>query len=122
VDQPLLGAPITLVADDYKRREPGAPDIDGPDAQRAYREMVFNAFPDIHIEELHRVADGDLVAIHAILTGTHRGELSGIPATEATVRFEAQEVYRVRDGKIAEHFVLLDTLGLMQQLGVIAAQ
>jgi steroid delta-isomerase-like uncharacterized protein len=117
-----VGAAITLVAGDYKRRQPGAPDIDGPDAQRAYMEMIFNAFPDIHVEELHRVADGDLVAIRAILTGTHRGELSGIPATGATVRFEAQELYRVRDGKIAEQFVLLDTLGLMQQLGVIPAQ
>jgi predicted ester cyclase len=85
-------------------------------------EMVFNAFPDIHVEVLHRVAEGDLVAIHALLTGTHRGELSGIPATEATVRFVAQEVYRMRDNTIAEQFVLLDRLGLMQQLGVIAAQ
>jgi hypothetical protein len=34
----------------------------------------------------------------------------------------AQELYRVRDGKIAEQFVLLDTLGLLQQLGVIPAQ
>jgi hypothetical protein len=40
-------------------------------------------------------------------------------AREAAVRFEGQEMYRVRDGKIAEQFVLLGSLGLMQQLGVV---
>jgi steroid delta-isomerase-like uncharacterized protein len=116
------GEATGLVTDDYKRREPGTPDIDGPDAQRGYMEMVFAAFPDIHIDEVHRVSEGDLIAIHAVLTGTHLGELSGIPATKNTVRFEAQEVYRVRDGKIAEQYILIDSLGLMQQLGVIPTQ
>jgi steroid delta-isomerase-like uncharacterized protein len=110
-----------LVTDDYKRRDPSAPDIDGPEGQRAFIEQVFNALPDVRIEELHRVAEGDLIAVHVILTGTHRGEIFGVPATGATVRFQSQEMYRVRDGKIAEQFVLLDSLGLMQQLGVIPA-
>jgi steroid delta-isomerase-like uncharacterized protein len=115
-------AAVALVTDDYKRRDPSAPDIDGPDGQRAFLGQVFNAFPDIQVEELHRVAEGDLIAVHVIMTGSHQGELWGIPATGTTVRFEAQEMYRVRDGKVAEQFVLLDSLGLMQQLGVVPAQ
>lgn len=114
-------AALALVTDDYMRRDPSAPDIDGPDAQRAFLEAVFHAFPDIQIEELHRVAEGDLVAMHILMTGTHQAEIWGIPATGTTVRFEAQEVYRVQDGKIREQFTLLDSLGLMQQLGVIPA-
>jgi steroid delta-isomerase-like uncharacterized protein len=108
-----------LVTDDYKRHDPNGPDIDGPDGQRAFLDEVFNAFPDIRIEELHQVAEGDLVAVHVLFTGNHRAEFGGIPATGAAVRFEGQEMYRVRDGKIVEQFVLLDTLGLMQQLGVV---
>jgi steroid delta-isomerase-like uncharacterized protein len=115
-------AAVALVTDDYKRRDPSAPDIDGPDGQRAFLEQVFNAFPNIQFEELHRVAEGDLIAVHVIMTGTHQGEIWGIPATGASVRVEAQEVYRVRDGKVAEQFVILDSLGLMQQLGVVPAQ
>jgi steroid delta-isomerase-like uncharacterized protein len=112
-------AAASLVADDYKRHDPSATDIDGPDAQRAFMQEVFTAFPDIRLEELHRVAEGDLIASHLVFTGTHEAEIWGIPATRATVRFEGQELYRVTDGKIAEQFVLLDSLGLLQQLGAI---
>jgi predicted ester cyclase len=84
-------------------------------------EEAFTGFPDIHVEEMHRVAEGDLIASHIMLTGIHRADLWGIPATGTTVRFESHELFRVTNGKIAEQFVLLDTLGLMQQLGVIPA-
>ena len=52
-------------------------------------------------------------------TGTHRGEFQGIPPTDKEVAFTAIEVNRVRDGKVEEHWVELDLLGLMQQLGAI---
>jgi hypothetical protein len=46
------------VTDDYRCRESDAPYIDGPDVQRAFMEAVFTGFPDIHVEEFHRVAEG----------------------------------------------------------------
>ena len=51
--------------------------------------------------------------------GTHRGEFQGIPPTGKEVAFSSMEFNRVRDGKVEEHWVELDLLGLMQQLGAI---
>jgi predicted ester cyclase len=53
------------------------------------------------------------VAFH----GTHRGEFQGIPPTNKQVGFSSIEVNRVVGGEVEEHWVELDLLGLMQQLG-----
>jgi hypothetical protein len=51
--------------------------------------------------------------------GTHRGEFQGIPPTDKQVTFSGIEVDRMVGGKVEEHWVELDLLGLMQQLGAI---
>jgi predicted ester cyclase len=51
--------------------------------------------------------------------GTHRGEFQGIPPTDREVAFSSMEFNRVMDGKVEEHWVVLDLFGLMQQLGAI---
>jgi predicted ester cyclase len=55
------------------------------------------------------------VAFH----GTHRGEFQGMPPTGKEVAFSSIEINRVADGKVEEHWVELDLLGLMQQLGAL---
>ena len=65
------------------------------------------------------MADGDMVAARVVFRGTHRGELQGIPATGKEVAFTSIEVNRLRDGKVEAHWVEIDLLGLMQQLGAI---
>jgi predicted ester cyclase len=58
-------------------------------------------------------------ACHVILTGTHGGEMAGIPATGKTVEFGGTDIIRVVDGKVAEHWGTTDNMRLMQQIGAI---
>ncbi len=76
------------------------------------------AFPDYHstIEDL--VAEGDRVVVRQTVTGTHRGAFMGIEPTGRRVRFEAIDIFRVRDGRIVEHWGLSDSAALAAQLGV----
>jgi predicted ester cyclase len=59
-------------------------------------------------------------ACHVVLTGTHRGELGGIPASGKSVEFDCTDIIRVEDGKVAEHWGTTDNLSLMQQIGAVA--
>jgi hypothetical protein len=63
-------------------------------------------------------AEGDTVAARVAFHGTHRGEFQGIPPTGKEVAFSSMEFNRVVDGKVEEHWVEINLLGLVQQLGV----
>jgi predicted ester cyclase len=65
------------------------------------------------------VAEGDKVAVRLNVTGTHKGELQGIPPTGKQVSFNATDFITFTDGKVAEEWVNADTMGLMQQIGAI---
>jgi steroid delta-isomerase-like uncharacterized protein len=83
--------------------------------------MYRSAFPDVRstIEDL--VAEGDKVVVRWSATGTHRGELMGIPATGKRVTVTGIVIDRIAGGKIVEHWESFDQLSMMQQLGVVPA-
>ena len=110
-----------LVSPNFVRHDPNTPDVRGATAEKQLITMALAAFPDIHftIEEL--VAEGDTVAGRYTLRGTHKGEWLGIPPTNNAVTLAVSEFYRIAESKIAEQWVLLDALGMLQQLGVIPA-
>lgn len=115
----LDGAEEVLAAD-FVHHQPGS----APQNREAYRQLgsaFLAAFPNMQgiIEE--QVAEGDKVATRLTISGTHRGELMGIPPTGKQVTFPAIAIDRLVDGKIAERWNLFDTLGMMQQLGVLPA-
>ena len=56
---------------------------------------------------------------HKVFHGTHTGELLGIPPTGREVEILVIDVVRVADGRIVEHWGIVDRLGLLQQLGAI---
>jgi len=79
------------------------------------------ALPDTEVDVLHLAADGDLVAAHLRLRGTHRGVLRGIPPTGRALSAELFDLVRFDgDGKVAERWGLLDWDALYQQMGVTA--
>jgi steroid delta-isomerase-like uncharacterized protein len=87
-----------------------------------YRDAVLashQAFPDLVVEVLDQLAEGDKVATRWRATGTHRGPFAGIPATGRPVRITAIHLHRVADGKLTEHWEEIDLLRLMRQLGVL---
>ena len=79
----------------------------------------LGAFPDLHIRVEDLIAEGDKIVGRVTLTGTHQGELMGIPATGKKVSFSEILIIRISNGKAVEQWEVADTMSMMQQLGVI---
>ncbi|HEX5500479.1 MAG TPA: ester cyclase [Thermomicrobiales bacterium] len=77
------------------------------------------AFPDLHFAVEELVAEGDTVVSRWTLTGTHRGEFMGIPATGRAIRIGGMSLDHLRDGKLVAGFDGWDALGLRRQLGAL---
>jgi steroid delta-isomerase-like uncharacterized protein len=111
-----------LVAEDHVDHDPAsAAGPGGREGVRGFVESYRTAFPDTHIELGELIAEGDLVAAPWTATGTHNGELMGIPASGKSVTITGIGVDRVVDGKVVESWSNWDSLGLMTQIGAIPA-
>lgn len=80
---------------------------------------LYDAFPDQQYTLDDVIVEGDKAVVRWTFTGTHKGAFMGIPPTNKKVAFWEIEIHRLAGGKQAEAWARLDTLGLMQQLGVI---
>jgi steroid delta-isomerase-like uncharacterized protein len=78
-------------------------------------------FPDLVFAIEEQVSEGDKVASRFEWTGTHRGTFMGIPATGRAVRVWGMVIDRLEEGRIKDTRVIMDTLGLMMQLGALGA-
>ena len=96
---------------------PGAPK--GPAAFREYLPMLKTAFPDRKLTPEFTLCDGDRVVSRTIMEGTMNGPLMGLPATGKRCRITATDTYQIRDGKICARWGNEDSLGMMQQLGLM---
>ena len=79
------------------------------------------AFPVLQLTCEHMLAEGDLVFTSTVLDGTHQGAWAGVPATGKRVNIRSMVVHRIAGGKIREDWVLAESLGFLQQLGVAPA-
>jgi predicted ester cyclase len=77
------------------------------------------AFPGYELEVERMIAEDDLVAVIGRARGTHNGPFMGMPPTGKTWDVPIHITYRVTDGKIVEHWMVIDTAVFMQQLGLI---
>jgi steroid delta-isomerase-like uncharacterized protein len=82
----------------------------------------LNAFPDCRFEIDDQIAEGDQVVTKKTFRGTHTEDFMGIPPTGREVELQFVDIMRVRDGQITEHWLCMDQLNFMQQLGVIPEQ
>ena len=76
-------------------------------------------FPDLQITVENSVAEADLVAQRVHFVGTHTGEFQGLPPTHRKVEFSGLELNRFVNGRVVEHWFQLDSLTLLQQLGLV---
>jgi predicted ester cyclase len=76
-------------------------------------------FPDWKVTVDDIIAEGDKVVARATGQGTHLGEYMGIPPTGKRIKVSWIAIYRIADGKLAEHWQQIDELGLRQQLGAV---
>ena len=98
---------------------PGAPPMDW-NSHKQFIIGLSKAFPDLHFKVEDILAEGDRVAYRLTVSGTHKGEFQGIPPTNKKVSFSSTGISNIVDGKVGEDRVDADTMGLMQQLGVIS--
>ena len=94
--------------------------ISGPEAFMPFFRKFRSAFPDIHVKVKRTVTEGEMVAVHCHVTGSHRGDALGHPATGKTVAFWGMCFARVREGQIVEAWNQFDFLALYQQLGLFS--
>jgi steroid delta-isomerase-like uncharacterized protein len=120
VQDPEAG--LDLLSANFVRHDANLPEVVGVAAQRDFLRGVFSAFPDIHIDVDQLIAQGDIVVARILVRGTHRDEFLGVPATGRGIKIQSVDTFRLADGKIAEQWVLMDALGMMQQLGAIPGQ
>ena len=90
-----------------------------PPAQyKANNAALRRAFPDIQIRFDALIAEGDWVAMHCTVEGTHLGEWRGIPPTGKHATWQVTAFRRVHDAKVVEGHATWDWLSVMQQIGV----
>lgn len=77
------------------------------------------AFPQYEMKADELIAEGDKVVLRGSFRGTHRGELMGIPPTGRTVNVPLIMIYQLANERIADHWMGVDRMDLMQQLGVL---
>ena len=99
--------------------EDGVPDLHGPEGAKAMVQRLRSAFPDVHFRIDHLVSEGDIVVGAFTIEGTHLGNLHGVPPTGKHVRFEAIDIWRLKDGRIAERkAAVADVFSMLRQLGM----
>lgn len=109
-----------LVSDEFVLHEAGQSDpIRGPEGLKAFFEMYRTAYPDAHLEIDSLVAEDDIVAGRWTGTGTHDGDLMGVPPTGNEVTVMGMEFVRITDGKLVEGWEVIDSLGMFQQVDAI---
>jgi steroid delta-isomerase-like uncharacterized protein len=107
-----------IVAADYYNHDASDPSI-GLEGVRAFVTIFKDAMPDAQVDIAYQVAEGDKVVSRYTWSGTHQGELFGVPATGTNVSWTVMTTFRIADGKIREAWLNSDQWGLMQQLGVV---
>lgn len=81
--------------------------------------MMNGAFPNVVVTEEDLIASGDKVVERSSAVATHKAPLMGEPPTNKTVRWSEIHIYRLREGKIAEHWAEISMMELLQQTGVL---
>ena len=91
----------------------------GPRAMERFLKPYLRAFPDLRIVFEDAIADRDRVVTRWRLEGTHEGPLMGIPASGKRVSIEGIRIDRIENDKIAESWMQMDSLGLLEQIGAL---
>lgn len=111
-----------LNAPNFLYHDPGVPDVRTSDDYKRWVTQNHSAFPDLHLTMEDLIAEEDQVAVRLTFRGTHSGDLvtlMPLPATGKQVTISGITIIRFDGGKAVEVWNQADTLGLLQQLGVI---
>jgi steroid delta-isomerase-like uncharacterized protein len=112
-----------LFGPDVVTEAPGSAPMTGIEAFIGYGQAFLRAFPDGRIHRNRLVESGDRVVVEGRFTGTNTGPLQTpageLPATGRPMELPFADCFRIVDGKITEHRIYYDTVGLLTQLGLM---
>ena len=114
-----LAAADALLAPDFTLHVPLPAPGPGIGAMNNIITSCRAAFHGLHVTIDDLMADGDRVTCRFTARGVHNGEFMGLPPTGKEIRMTGIEIFRLRDGKIAELWGEANLMGLMQQLGIV---
>ena len=104
------------------RHDPGLPfEVRGPAGVKQLHDALMPAFPDMKLPLEDFVAEGEKVLVRLRVQGTHTGAFGDMAATGRKIDIGVLDLFQIRGGMLIEHWALLDNLGMMKQLGAIAA-
>lgn len=107
------------IAPDFVRHDPGLPfEVRGPEGVRHLNSVLLTAFPDLRLDLEDVVGEGGKVLARLTIRATHQGEFMDIPPTGKEVEVGVLDLFRIADGRLEEHWAMIDNLGMMRQLGV----
>jgi steroid delta-isomerase-like uncharacterized protein len=89
----------------------------GRDGLKQAIERVQSGISDERMEIEDMVAEGDRVAVRLTSSATHTGDFMGMPASGKRYEIGEIHIFRLRDGRVAEHWHQADFMGMMKQLG-----
>jgi len=111
-----------IFAPDYTEHiapPPGVPA--GREGIKAIVSALRKGFPDLTYRVDLQIAEGDFVAGYVTVNGTHKGDVFGMPATGKHAEWTESHVVKMVNGKITEHWGVVDQLGMLRQLGLAQA-
>lgn len=108
-----------LYTPDFYQHEPGPETATDRESLKTFVAGYLAVFPDLHFTIEDLVAEGDRVTWRFAATGTHKGPFMGAPASGKTATITGIIIFRLEDSRIAEGWLNLDVLGMLQQIGVL---
>jgi predicted ester cyclase len=109
-----------LIHPDFVDHEPAHPEHPvGPESVKQTARSLNSAFGELRFEVEDELAEGDKVFQLVTMSGRHKGPLMGREPTGKPFAVRHMYLWRIADGKIAEHWGSRDDLGLLGQLGLL---
>lgn len=110
-----------MIAANFVQHDPQSPvGVRGVDGYKQFVRYYLTAFPDSHFTVEDQIAEGSMVVTRWTVTSTHKGNLGAILASGRQMSVTGITWTRVENGKIVEGWTNWDTLGMLQQLGIVA--
>jgi steroid delta-isomerase-like uncharacterized protein len=93
----------------------------GPESIKNHIAEWLSAFPDLIFTIEQMIAEGDRVSTMLVMDGTHTGQWLGIPPNGKRISIRMMTIHQIRSCKIIQDWVIVESLGFFQQLGILPA-
>lgn len=111
-----LGVIDELFAPDFVFHRPGAIMPIGPAGPKEVAKALFAAFSEMCVTAEDTIVEGDRVVERHVVSAVHSGMFNGVPATNRKVCWTENNIYRIKDGRIAETWTETSLHDLMAQV------